>query len=365
MPSAPLPRTSIAVVVAIGLALSCTASIGPRAAPEEATKGRRRPRRSFQLRSAGGQQHPSRLEPVAHAFAPCLRAPVPFSPKARDIDLEQLLRACDGALSSFPCPSVPAAHPPRYRADFLALQLAMGGAMAAPARYFEANLRAVRTARDAHRRGRWAGPVTMRALLEAEAASGAHGRGGLLKDPSAAMGLLWIRRSIAFNAALFPSHLVSSQRRARPTTFRLTPRNLLPREAGPHSSPPLCRRSSPPSPRARSGTRQRLAAPASRHTPRSSSRTMDGRCGASIASARHSARRHRPPAHRETGVSTRRPPARHAAAAGLSRAARRQRERRGRPGGGRGHARASRGAKWTPVRTAQWRHPGHASCLCA
>jgi len=268
MPSAPLPRTSLAVVVAIGLALSCTASIGPRAAPEEATKGRRRPRRSFQLRSAGGQQHPSRLEPVAHAFAPCLRAPVPFSPKARDIDLEQLLRACD---------------------DFLALQLAMGGAMAAPARYFEANLRAVRTARDAHRRGRWAGPVTMRALLEAEAASGAHGRGGLLKDPSAAMGLLWIRRSIAFNAALFPSHLVSSQRRARPTTFRLTPRNLLPREAGPHSSPPLCRRSSPPSPRARSGTRQRLAAPASRHTPRSSSRTMGGRCGASIASASRAA----------------------------------------------------------------------------
>lgn len=36
------------------------------------------------------------------------------------------------------------------------------------------------------------------ALLSAEARAGVHGPGGLLKDPSAAMGVLWIARYLAF-----------------------------------------------------------------------------------------------------------------------------------------------------------------------
>ena len=48
---------------------------------------------------------------------------------------------------------------------------------------------------------------SMRALLEAEVASSMHQAGGLLTDPSAAMGLLWARRGLFFWIHLFASHL--------------------------------------------------------------------------------------------------------------------------------------------------------------
>lgn len=38
----------------------------------------------------------------------------------------------------------------------------------------------------------------MRGLLELERESGIHGRGGVLADPSAAMAILWLRRSMDF-----------------------------------------------------------------------------------------------------------------------------------------------------------------------
>ena len=38
----------------------------------------------------------------------------------------------------------------------------------------------------------------MRGLLELERDSGIHGRGGVLADPSAAMAILWLRRSMDF-----------------------------------------------------------------------------------------------------------------------------------------------------------------------
>ena len=44
---------------------------------------------------------------------------------------------------------------------------------------------------------------SMKALLTAELEQGMHGSGGELKDPSAAMGLLWLRRGLAFWARLF------------------------------------------------------------------------------------------------------------------------------------------------------------------
>ena len=41
------------------------------------------------------------------------------------------------------------------------------------------------------------------ALLEFEREGGIHGPGGILMDPSAAVGLLWIRRSISFQAKMY------------------------------------------------------------------------------------------------------------------------------------------------------------------
>ena len=38
----------------------------------------------------------------------------------------------------------------------------------------------------------------MRGLLELERDSGIHGAGGMLADPSAAMAILWLRRSMDF-----------------------------------------------------------------------------------------------------------------------------------------------------------------------
>ena len=48
---------------------------------------------------------------------------------------------------------------------------------------------------------------SMRALLEAETASGMHQPGGLLTDPSAAMGLLWARRGLAFWVLVYKDRL--------------------------------------------------------------------------------------------------------------------------------------------------------------
>ena len=59
----------------------------------------------------------------------------------------------------------------------------------------------------------------MRGLLELERDSGIHGRGGVLADPSAAMAILWLRRSMDFmvgvqvrppNSMLASSMLASS-----------------------------------------------------------------------------------------------------------------------------------------------------------
>jgi len=44
---------------------------------------------------------------------------------------------------------------------------------------------------------------TLRALLEYEKELGVHGQDGRLKDPSAAIGLLWIRRSLAFQERMY------------------------------------------------------------------------------------------------------------------------------------------------------------------
>ena len=48
---------------------------------------------------------------------------------------------------------------------------------------------------------------SMQALLEAECSSDMHQPGGVLSDPSAAMGLLWARRGLMFWVSLFRQHI--------------------------------------------------------------------------------------------------------------------------------------------------------------
>jgi hypothetical protein len=44
-------------------------------------------------------------------------------------------------------------------------------------------------------------PATLRALLRAELGTNIHQPGGVLKDPSAAIALVWARRSLAFQVS--------------------------------------------------------------------------------------------------------------------------------------------------------------------
>ena len=44
-------------------------------------------------------------------------------------------------------------------------------------------------------------PATLRALLRAELGTNIHKPGGVLKDPSAAIALVWARRSLAFQVS--------------------------------------------------------------------------------------------------------------------------------------------------------------------
>lgn len=52
---------------------------------------------------------------------------------------------------------------------------------------------------------------TLSSLLEYEQESGIHGPGGTLADPSGAIGLLWIRRSLAFQSKLYSGVLETTK----------------------------------------------------------------------------------------------------------------------------------------------------------
>ncbi|KAL3921372.1 MAG: hypothetical protein SGPRY_004926, partial [Prymnesium sp.] len=54
---------------------------------------------------------------------------------------------------------------------------------------------------------------SMRALLEAECSSNMHQPGGILADPSAAMGMLWARRGLMFWVCLFHKHMDNGEKR--------------------------------------------------------------------------------------------------------------------------------------------------------
>ena len=64
----------------------------------------------------------------------------------------------------------------------------------------ERNLQKIQSLYRSAPRGR---RETLRSLLEWEKETGIHGPDGKLKDPSGAMGLLWIRRSLAFQERMY------------------------------------------------------------------------------------------------------------------------------------------------------------------
>lgn len=119
----------------------------------------------------------SKLDDVVRCFASVIQ-------EGNKIDMSQLLKACR-------------AH--------LALIQSGGSALCLVAKDLESNLQKVeilfkKSPREAK---------NLSSLLEIERSSGLHD-GNVLKDPSAAIGMLWIRRSLSFQSDLFDS-LVSSQ----------------------------------------------------------------------------------------------------------------------------------------------------------
>ena len=116
------------------------------------------------------------LYTVGDLFAGCLVSS--SSSSSRDVDVAQLLSAADA---------------------FLGILRSLGRCMALACKACEGNsLKTTKfwnTDKDKY--------STLRAMLEAEKLTGVHKPGGKTRDPSAAIGLLWMRRSIAFVVAIF------------------------------------------------------------------------------------------------------------------------------------------------------------------
>ena len=101
----------------------------------------------------------------------------------------------------------PAYHGPAYCAyAHHKASEALGGFITLANKNDEGNLRKLKKAwaalerSEGNSRGGEVGGkcATLRGLLELERDSGIHGRGGVLADPSAAMAILWLRRSMDF-----------------------------------------------------------------------------------------------------------------------------------------------------------------------
>jgi hypothetical protein len=102
-----------------------------------------------------------------------------------EIDTEKLLRACRKLKHTMEC----------VGQDANAADLAR-------------NIQKVQDLHASAPRGR---RETLRSLLEFEKESGIHGRNAELKDPSGAVGLLWIRRSLAFQHRMYSLVLEKNQ----------------------------------------------------------------------------------------------------------------------------------------------------------
>ena len=102
-------------------------------------------------------------------------------------------------------PAYPAYHGPAHCAyAHHKASEALGGFITLANKNDEGNLRKLKKAwvalerSEGNSRGGGNKCATLRGLLELERDSGIHGRGGVLADPSAAMAILWLRRSMDF-----------------------------------------------------------------------------------------------------------------------------------------------------------------------
>jgi len=113
----------------------------------------------------------SKLDDVCNTFSACL--------KGSEVDTAQLIKAC--------------------RAHLIFMKSG-GSSLRLVAKDLESNLqKAEKPFKKSPKQGK-----TLSSLLESERDSGIH-HGNILKEQSAAMGLLWIRRSLAFQLELYAS----------------------------------------------------------------------------------------------------------------------------------------------------------------
>jgi len=89
--------------------------------------------------------------------------------------------------------------------SFLEILRALGPAMALGVNDFQGNCKKANSFYEKDK----VAHSNMKALLTAEKATGIHKPGGVNKDPSSAAGLLWMRRSVSFQVAIFNACLES------------------------------------------------------------------------------------------------------------------------------------------------------------
>mmetsp|Transcript_18642 Transcript_18642/g.26540 ORF Transcript_18642/g.26540 Transcript_18642/m.26540 type:complete len:351 (+) Transcript_18642:196-1248(+) len=137
----------------------------------------------------------SKLDEVCKTFSSCL--------KGTEVDTAQLIKAC--------------------RAHLIFMKSG-GNSLRLVAKDLESNLQ------KAERPFKKLPPKqgkTLSSLLESESQSGIH-HGNILKEQSAAMGLLWIRRSLAFQLELYSSFLTKDGPHPRDAAYAAYSKHLYP-----------------------------------------------------------------------------------------------------------------------------------------
>ena len=136
----------------------------------------------------------SKLDDVCNTFSACL--------KGSEVDTAQLIKAC--------------------RAHLIFMKSG-GSSLRLVAKDLESNLqKAEKPFKKSPKQGK-----TLSALLESERDSGIH-QGNILKEQSAAMGLLWIRRSLAFQLDLYSSLIAQDGPHPRDAAYEAYAKHLSP-----------------------------------------------------------------------------------------------------------------------------------------
>mmetsp|Transcript_26655 Transcript_26655/g.41817 ORF Transcript_26655/g.41817 Transcript_26655/m.41817 type:complete len:266 (+) Transcript_26655:438-1235(+) len=136
----------------------------------------------------------SKLDEVCKNFSACL--------KGTEVDTAQLIKAC--------------------RAHLIFMKSG-GNSLRLVAKDLESNLqKAERPFKKSPKQGK-----TLSSLLESERQAGIH-QGNVLKEQSAAMGLLWIRRSLAFQLELYSSFLAKDGPHPRDAAYAAYSKHLYP-----------------------------------------------------------------------------------------------------------------------------------------